>query len=1084
MSEHKQHTASGHINTRMAWRPILRPIATLLIAAQLALMLQPLSASAQSTPSWIAGIGSGVAAPIPSPLQGRRVNSSRTADASDALARAQELVAQIKSNRSSSAAPRQQELRALVATIRAAGPDVRTEFSAVREELVSGNLSGQILKRHDDAVAQFEQRLAEFDRATLNTDDGQLVSDLGTFFSKYPAKKHHRRLDPSKLPWSAPKAVQRMPAETAAAWYQRVTGDEAIQLAQAGPLTTLGGVQFTQLPQPGQTPQDADLAESAEVRLTPALRNKALELNGNPVAIINWVRNTVQWVPTWGSVQDAEGTLKALKGNSFDIASLTIALLRASGIPARYQFGTIDLPAAQVMNWVGNARTPEIALNLLSQGGVAARGIAAGGRIATIRMEHVWVNALVNWTPSRGARQGGNAITPPVLRENGQPQHPNPNGLLNLWVPIDGSYKQYVYSSGTDVRTAVPIDPSTLVNAAQQGATVTPDYVQNLNQAGLLAQLNNYQDRFQSYLKGQNPNATIDDILGARLIKSTAPGMLAGVLPYPVIKAGIDSAEVPDALRWKVSFHGYALDGGGGQGPTLIERAFNLSELLQHRVGITYVGATPADQEAIDSYRSSGATSFPAYALNVKPLFQIDGNTMAAGSAVGMARDVEWNVNIIPAGQTPVTGNQQIYAASAGDEMVWAIVGDAMSASQVQSMSFPATAAGNLHAVGVSFWHQVDGYAQLIARREHAVVQRMPSLGVVSSALTVQFIWGIPRSAFYKGRTIDIGHSTIGAQGMDSAMFQREWGIRTSYLEGNIFDQVFNREMGSGLSAIRLIETAIQSGQRVYKLNSGNADQYLGLIEMSLDVRDDIMNALLMGLEITIPEASQYVNGWQGTAYVVIRPETGAGSYNISGGLRGGDEGSDCKLQPSTSPAAEAVSPVVLFAAAIIAAMLVAALLPEILPGLAAGVVLGAISQTAAAAPLPQLPSPLDGIWNRVGGGRPWPSQFNWPPAGSYLGSGLCSSEQHAALQLAVKAACDRPHSCAGEKGQTASCEQIDANMQIASECIAARVAIMDTCYQSGDAEHWGEIEKELKAIFTCTRCRALKTAQQCGAAQ
>ena len=36
-----------HINTRAAWRPVLRPITALVIAAQLALVLQPLSALAQ-----------------------------------------------------------------------------------------------------------------------------------------------------------------------------------------------------------------------------------------------------------------------------------------------------------------------------------------------------------------------------------------------------------------------------------------------------------------------------------------------------------------------------------------------------------------------------------------------------------------------------------------------------------------------------------------------------------------------------------------------------------------------------------------------------------------------------------------------------------------------------------------------------------------------------------------------------------------------------------------------------------------------------------------------------------------------------
>jgi transglutaminase-like putative cysteine protease len=56
----------------------------------------------------------------------------------------------------------------------------------------------------------------------------------------------------------------------------------------------------------------------------------------DPVKIHHWVRNHIEWIPTWGAVQNAELTLSAQRGNAMDIASLTLALLRASGIPSRY----------------------------------------------------------------------------------------------------------------------------------------------------------------------------------------------------------------------------------------------------------------------------------------------------------------------------------------------------------------------------------------------------------------------------------------------------------------------------------------------------------------------------------------------------------------------------------------------------------------------------------------------------------------------------------------------------------------------------------------------------------------------------
>jgi hypothetical protein len=117
------------------------------------------------------------------------------------------------------------------------------------------------------------------------------------------------------------------------------------------------------------------------------------------------------------------------------------------------------------MNWVGGVTKPEAALQLLGQGGIANRGIAEAGRFSKVRMEHVWVQAYVNWAPSRGARQGGYNLTPAQT----PPQHVNPNGPLNAWVPLDASFKQYSYSQGLDLKTAVPLDANALLTAAQAG---------------------------------------------------------------------------------------------------------------------------------------------------------------------------------------------------------------------------------------------------------------------------------------------------------------------------------------------------------------------------------------------------------------------------------------------------------------------------------------------------------------------------------------------------------------------------------------------------------------------------------------
>lgn len=60
-------------------------------------------------------------------------------------------------------------------------------------------------------------------------------------------------------------------------------------------------------------------------------------------------------------------------------------------------------------------------MQLLAQGGIPVTSIVKGGKIAFVKIEHVWVEMWVDFYPSRGAI----------------------NKVGDSWVPIDASFKQY-----------------------------------------------------------------------------------------------------------------------------------------------------------------------------------------------------------------------------------------------------------------------------------------------------------------------------------------------------------------------------------------------------------------------------------------------------------------------------------------------------------------------------------------------------------------------------------------------------------------------------------------------------------------
>ena len=222
-----------------------------------------------------------------------------------------------------------------------------------------------ILETPDDALAQKKSK------------------DLLDRLNATPLDRSHQSFDSRRLPNDLLKAdPQRKPKLTVDAFQAALLteNEAAARYAQATPFD------LSQLPG-ASTP--TYLEPTAEVSIDSAIRAKAEELNRDPVAIYNWVRNSIYFQPTWGAIQDASLTLSSRQGNAFDIASLTIALLRASGVPSRYVYGTIELPEAKFRNWTGGFESVLGAIDFSSAGGVPLVAVTAGRRNFQNRIEQL-----------------------------------------------------------------------------------------------------------------------------------------------------------------------------------------------------------------------------------------------------------------------------------------------------------------------------------------------------------------------------------------------------------------------------------------------------------------------------------------------------------------------------------------------------------------------------------------------------------------------------------------------------------------------------------------------------------------------
>jgi len=121
--------------------------------------------------------------------------------------------------------------------------------------------------------------------------------------------------------------------------------------AQANAMLDAGAVSASTraaILQPGNVSDPSLLASTVDADINdPFIQEEAAALNYDPTQIFNFLHTQIGYNSYLGSVRGARGTLWSNAGNALDVASLGVALMRASGIPAQYVSGTLSQSNAQ-----------------------------------------------------------------------------------------------------------------------------------------------------------------------------------------------------------------------------------------------------------------------------------------------------------------------------------------------------------------------------------------------------------------------------------------------------------------------------------------------------------------------------------------------------------------------------------------------------------------------------------------------------------------------------------------------------------------------------------------------------------------
>lgn len=790
------------------------------------------------------------------------------------------------------------ELTALRRQLNTLDTQALADFDAIERHLKDKKLPQVILDRHIEAVRTYRSEMAilksNLDSLEIAKDDTERKTRAQKAMERLKLKNTKRarpKFDPNDMPNKSLQPNRKNTPKLKQSDFVRagLISNPTVKLA------ALGDFKFDRLP---GASDPAYLAETAEVMLTPAIRAKAQELNYNPVQIYNWVRNNVEWLPTWGATQDADVTLGSQRGNPLDIASLLIALYRASGIPARYVHGTIEVPADKFMNWAGGFTSITAAADYASSGGIPVTTITSGGKITKVQLEHIWVEAAIDFHPSRGAI----------------------NKSADSWMPLDASYKQYEDLQGLDVVAISGIDPSALAQSFATSGTVnqTEGWVAGLNPTILQNAQTQAQTALQTYITNNLPNATVGDVIGGRKIIANNSTVLPTGLSYRSVVIGARYGTLPNALENAMTL-AFGLD---PIGEPINPVTFPWPKLNNHKVTLSFKPATAADEQTLASLLPSGPitdpsqlpSSIPSYLINVIPEIALDGQVVGQGTAMRLGEDLNFFYGIERVGGV---GNQTYtYPVPAGSYESVMVGGGSVSAVALQNLQGKLTQtqtvlqSGNDTAIGALTREDMLGdmfqagtlgyFGEYIALSQAASISQkarhnLPlGYGTFGYEPNVQRLFGFPLAIKTGGVAVNVrlGWVTHSLDGDSSRLrdLNLQTGLLSSALENGVPEQMFSTptQRANGISAVKALQIAAAQGQRIYHITPTNQAQAFLNLHLDSQATSEITEALAVGKEVITHTDRVSVNGWTGEGYILFDPVTGDGAYKITGGANGG----------------------------------------------------------------------------------------------------------------------------------------------------------------------------------------------------
>lgn len=645
----------------------------------------------------------------------------------------------------------------------------------------------------------------------------------------------------------------------------------------------------------------ADLATTPDAPQTADIQKLAAQLGYSPARIFEYVSNNIRFEPYYGSLKGAVGALNTKAGGPTDQASLLIALLRASNIPARYVRGTVQMldpsltsPAAdggRMARWVG-AKSYAGAAAILNAGLFSPITITSGGNNVGVQFNHVWVEACVPYGRYRGV----------AVDNTGE-----------RWIPLDPSFKDKTYQAG--IATSVPFDYTGYLLARTNGPDSLPHEA--------------YAQQVQTSVRSTNPTATLQDLPYKGTQKTLKVDILPASTPFEVVSfsnwpstSSPEAAQLPAAHRYRFSIGGLGLSSA---------YSMYLPDVALSRVTLAFKGATTGDQSALDTWRTdNNVDSAVPCTINVAPVLRVDGQDKGiSGGTVGLCSTTntltlgvyldEYSANALNAVGYGNIGAANIHALQAyafqgGDSVLMQRTANLINA--VNTISNPDATADTLDStegeflnlVGLKYMRYITDAAKQVGGIDGGSGESGNHLGLASSQIKVQYLFDLPFAVNRKGFLVDM--PGLLSRSRDLITGSPVWStFKLAGYAGSAYESYVWQENArlDAVSTVRGLQYANEPAQSIgnVTINSANWATVRPLLSVypgttatdctynpatlqyprcMIDSTTTGIQALVnLGYTVTLPKSLFQYGDWKGYVYVNERSVANASDTKCTG---------------------------------------------------------------------------------------------------------------------------------------------------------------------------------------------------------